>query len=109
LRNASLSFAFDNFVINGEKAINILEKDCTDVPNYIFTAARAELYRVAAWKAELSNRHGAAVGYARRSIELWPIAFLYDFHAAITTLALFLPPKRRLQLTRWYRILQNQQ
>ncbi len=104
VRDSSLSFDFGNFVKYSELATSCLRERLVDVPSYLFRASQAEHYRVAAWKAELTHRHPDAVRLMARSLRTWPWHFLYSFHLAATSLALFLPTRDREQITVWYRM-----
>jgi glycosyltransferase involved in cell wall biosynthesis len=107
LRGDSLSFAFENFLANGDKALSALRAMMCDVPERIFRSARAEQYRVAAWKAELTGQHRAAVKMAAQSLRLHPRQVLEDLREGASTLALFLPPRWRMRVTGWYRSLRD--
>lgn len=107
LHGDSLSFAFENFLADGEKALSSLRATMNDVPEHHFRAARAEQYRIAAWKAELTNQHRAAVHLAARSLRMHPRQVLDDLRQGASTLALLLPPGWRIRVTGWYRCLRG--
>lgn len=103
LRSDSLSFAYRTFVANADMAVESLRAELPGVPGRYFRAGRAEHYRVAAWKAELTGQHREAVRLVMRSLQLCPWLILGDFKAGSTALALLMPPWLRQQLTVWYR------
>ncbi|HVJ42135.1 MAG TPA: glycosyltransferase family 2 protein [Dongiaceae bacterium] len=109
LRDSSLSFNFDKFILNADLAMAALRVTMKNVPERLFRAGHAEHYRVAAWKAALTGQDKSAISLLLKSLRLWPWLILYDFHAGATAFALFLPRKPRQRLMAWYKSLRTSQ
>lgn len=109
LRDSSLSFNFDKFILNADLAMIALRREMKHVPERLFRSGHAEHYRVAAWKAALTGQDKSAIALLLKSLRLWPWLILYDFHAGATAFALFLPSKPRQRLMAWYKSLRTSQ
>jgi len=88
LRETSLCFAFDRFLENADRAVDLLQERIPELPPRIFSAARAEHYRITAWKALSSGHPEAAERYMRMAIRLFPWLLVSDWRALGTAVAI---------------------
>jgi glycosyltransferase involved in cell wall biosynthesis len=86
LREASLCFAFDQFLENADLAVDLLQEEIPELPSRLFDAAHAEHYRITAWKALSAGETAAAQRYLARAFRLHPWLFVSD-RRALGTLA----------------------
>jgi glycosyltransferase involved in cell wall biosynthesis len=95
LRTTSLSFNFEKFLENADRAMSYLKTAMPNVPRSVFRAGHAEHYRIAAWKAVSSSQTSSARKLLMKAVRLRPGLMLSDWRAFATAVALVIPAPLR--------------
>lgn len=91
IRNTSLSFDVNNFLINAYMAVNKMRSLMPNIPSHIFSRAIAEHRRIAAWKAICSGKQETAVNILIQIFKDHPQIILTDEKALLTFFIAILP------------------
>jgi glycosyltransferase involved in cell wall biosynthesis len=107
LRETSLSFNFEKFLENADRAMGYLQDAMPNVPARVFRAGHAEHYRIAAWKAISTDQTKAGRTLLMRAFALRPGLLVSDWRAIGSLVALILPLKSRMRLARIVKSIQQ--
>lgn len=100
LRGTSLSFNFEKFLQNADRAMDYLRANMPHVPPRVFRAGHAEHYRIAAWKAVSSGQTRVGLRLLTKALRLRPSLIVTDWRAIGTAVALLTPAGSRQRLVR---------
>jgi glycosyltransferase involved in cell wall biosynthesis len=91
IRTSSLTYSFDDFLRNADRAMRGLRELMPELPKRWFMEGHAEHYRIAAWKAATSGDRRAAARYLAHAVGLCPWLPLRDWRALAASCAILSP------------------
>lgn len=107
LRATSLTFDFEKFLRNADRAMALLRAAMPNVPKRVFRAGHAEHYRIAAWKAVSTGQTNTGLRLLARALRMRPSLVVSDWRAVGTAFASVMPAARRQYLVGWVKALQS--